>query len=328
MFSSSGVASTHIMNVRKLPLLLATLALSGCALGPRLDLPELTGAGPVELTPVELTHVPFHPQPEFHCGPSSLLSVLEASGVEPGFEAVAERIYLPELKGSLQTEVTAASRHFGRIPYLLPPRPEAVLDELYAGRPVLILQNLGVPSRPRWHYAVVVGADPGKNRFILRSGNESRLETRARAWLRQWDWAGRWAVVLLAPGELPAAPDRDRLVRAVTDFETTQGAAAARPAWSAVLDALPDEPLAWLGLGNAAWAESDWAGAERAYRALLERRPDYLPGRLNLALTLERQGRACEGMEILAGREPGADSPLAERFARATAELSESCPDA
>lgn len=308
------------MRVSRLLSLPALLVLAGCALGPRLDLSELAGDGPVELTGVS-----HHPQPEFHCGPASLLSVLEAGGVDPGFEAVAERIYVPGLKGSLQTEITAASRHFGRIPYVLPPRPEAVLDELYAGRPVLILQNLGVPTRPRWHYAVVVGADPGENRFVLRSGNEPRLETHARTWLRRWDWAGRWAIVLLAPGELPAAPDRDRLVRAVTDFETTQGLPAARPAWSAVLDALPDEPLAWLGLGNAAWAESDWSAAEHAYRALLQRRPDYLPGRLNLALALERQDRTCEGAEILAGHGPGPDHALAERFEQILAQLVESC---
>lgn len=298
--------------------------LAGCALGPRLHLSEVAGGA----GPVELAGVPFHSQSDFHCGPASLLTVLEAGGVEPGFGAVAERVYLPGLEGSLQTEMTATSRHFGRIPYTLPPRPEAVVEELRTGRPVLILQNLGVPTRPVWHYAVVIGVDPGRNRFILRSGNEPRLETRARTWFRQWDWAGRWAIVLLAPGELPAALDRDRLVRAIADFESTQGALAARPAWASMLDALPDEPLAWLGLGNAAWESADWAGAEFAYKELLARHPNHLPGRLNLALVLERQDRACDAMEVLAGRDPGDEHPLAERFARTRAELGENCPDA
>lgn len=311
------------MNGSPLLLLTAVLAVSGCALGPRLELSDLPGDGAVELT-----DVPFHPQPAYHCGPASLLSVLQASGLDPGFEAVAERIYVPGLEGSLQAEITAASRFFGRIPYALPPQPEAVLRELHAGRPVLILQNLGIPGRPYWHYAVVVGADPHANHFILRSGDTSRLQTRARTWLRQWDWAGRWALVLLAPGELPAAPDRDRLVRAITDFEAVQGAAAARPAWTAMLAESPDEPLAWLGLGNAAWAESDWTGAEQAYRRLLERHPDYLPARLNLAGALQRQGRACEGLALLADQQPEHDHPLLQRLRDTRAELAARCPDA
>ena len=71
-------------------------------------------------------------------------------------ELVAQ-IYLPERKGSLQPEIIAAVRRYDRVPYRIEPALPALLAELRAGRPVLILQNLGLRSLPRWHYAVVIG---------------------------------------------------------------------------------------------------------------------------------------------------------------------------
>ena len=102
----------------------------------------------------------------------------------------------------------AAARGLGRIAYRLAPEPAAVLEEVRSGRPVLVLLNLGVPSSPIWHYAVVVGFDPARNRIVLRSGNIARSIQKAPAWLRRWDWGGRWAVVVLRPGEWPATPRR------------------------------------------------------------------------------------------------------------------------
>jgi tetratricopeptide (TPR) repeat protein len=303
-------------------LLLGLLALGGCALGPPLEIESLTGAGAVELQAV-----PFHPQDDYYCGPASLLSVLEYSGSEPGMDALIQRVYLPDRRGSLQVELLAAARHFGRIAYVLPPEIAAVVAELEAGRPVLVLQNLAIPERPSWHYAVLVGFDAERNRFILRSGDRPRLEEPARRWMRQWDWAGRWAVVVLKPGELPARPDRDRLLRAVADFEIRADPEAVYRAWQAVLAWDSQEPLAWLGSGNSHYAREQWTEAIRAYRTALESDPAYLPARLNLARVLGRQGRPCEGLETLNAVTPEPGHRLRETHADLHRELREACGD-
>ncbi|MDX1381709.1 MAG: PA2778 family cysteine peptidase, partial [Xanthomonadales bacterium] len=257
-------------------------ALSACAINPPLDLEE--AAGP---EPVELSQVPFHPQQEYHCGPATLLTVLQASGVEKAsYDGLVDRVFVPGLEGSLQTEMTAAAREYGRVAYLLPPDPAAVFDELEAGRPVLVLLNQGVRSVPFWHYAVVIGVDPRDDRVLMRSGDDPRRAERADRWLRQWDWAGRWAMMLLQPGELPASPDRNRLLEATAAFDATGTPQARLAAWQAVLERYPDAPVAALGVANALHAAGDLAGAEAVYRRMLARWPDHAAARINLAETL------------------------------------------
>ena len=300
----------------------ALLALVGCSLNPPLRVADEVEA----VEPVELSGVPLHAQEAHHCGPASLLTVLEASGVRPAYDEVVARVYTPGLQGSLQAEMTAAARAFGRISYLLPGEPAVVFAEVAAGRPVLVLLNLGVPSRPTWHYAVVVGFDPGRNRIVLHSGRDERVRQRARPWMRRWEWAGRWAMVLLRPGELPADADRDRLFTALADFEESADPAAAGIAWRAAAERWPDAPLAWLGVGNAAYRLDDGEAAHQAYRRVLELDPGYLPARLNLATLLAEEGRACEGTVVL-GAAPAPDHPLAAAHGELERRLVESCPN-
>jgi tetratricopeptide (TPR) repeat protein len=270
------------------------------------ELPDLGEA-------VELTEVPFHAQEAHHCGPASLLTVLQASGVPVEYPSIVERVYIPGLEGALAAEMSAAARHFGRLAYPLPPEPDAVLAEVAAGRPVLVLLNLGLPSRPHWHYAVVVGFVPTANRILMRSGADQRLARKAPGWLRQWDWAGRWALVLLRPGEWPVAADRDRMLRALADFEDAADPASAQRAWASAAEHWPRERSVWLGAGNTAYALADLAAAEDAYRRALELDPTYVPARLNLASALGEAGRACAGLAELSFGVP-ADHPLSEAF--------------
>lgn len=268
--------------------------------------------------------MPFHPQEAHHCGPASLLSQLEASGVMADYAAIVDKVYVPGLEGSLQVEMLAAARSFGRIAYTLPPEPAAVLAEVTAGRPVLVLLNLRLPKTPVWHYALVVGFDPDHNRFVLHSGTEAWSRQRAPAWLRRWDWAGRWAMVLLTPGEWPAMADRERLLAALAAFEEVAAPEAAERAWDGAVEHWPAEPIAWLGLGNAAYRQSDWAGAIEAFGRALAIDPEHLPARLNLALSLADGGRACEGRRVLDSAPPP-DHPLSDNFEELEIRLRQEC---
>lgn len=244
--------------------LLGLLALAGCAINPPARLP----AG----EPLRLEGVPFHPQTEYQCGPAALAGLLGAAGVDTSPETLRPQVYLPGRHGSLQLELVAATRRAGRIPYQVDAEFEALLDELAAGRPVLVLQNLWTRSVPRWHYAVLVGSDPARNRLLLNTGRREAKATGARSFLRTWAWAGRWGLVALRPGELPARATPLRYIEAVAAFEPVAGAGAARPAWEAAVARWPQEPRPYLALGNLAHAEGapraalDWFG--RGLRAV------------------------------------------------------------
>ncbi len=274
-------------------LCMTAILLSGCA-GLRLA-DETSDLPPV----VNLASVPFHPQTEFHCGPAALATVLEHTGLDVTPDELAERVYTPGLRGSLQAEMTATARSKGRLAYRLPGEPRAVLAEVAAGRPVLVLENLGLESRPYWHYAVVVGYDRRDNVMLLRSGEEREQRVPAGRWLRRWDRAGRWALLLLEPGQWPVDPEPERWITAAADFETVAGNTDAVRVWEQTLERWPEAPLAWLGLGNSEFSRANYEVAAQAYRRLLAIEPDHTSGRYNLAATLLRRDRPCEALELL-----------------------------
>ncbi len=233
---------------------------------------------------------PFHPQDRYQCGPSTLAMVLGASRVQVAPEELEPLVYLPGRKGSLQIEMLAAPRSYGRLAYRIQPELAAIVSELGAGRPVLVLHNYGLPSWPRWHYAVVIGHDPAKDQLLLRSGREHREVWSSRNFMRAWDNGGRWAMVVLPPGELPVAADRIRYLEAAAAFEKV---AAPRDAWrafDAAAGAWPDEPVAWIGRGTAMYREKQFSAAAADYGSALQLDPDNAGARNNLAMALLKQG--------------------------------------
>ena len=274
---------------------------------------------------VELTETPFHPQLENHCGPAALTTVLDASGAQPEYNLVAERVYVPGLEGSLQVEMMAAARSFDRIPYRVPGELTAVLTEVAAGHPVLILQNLRIKSLPAWHYAVVVGYDREQGEILMRSGTERELTTPVRRWMRQWDWASRWAIVVLEPGELPAGSDQTAVFRALADFDENAAPESRLRAWQAAAERWPEAALVYMGVANARYALGKRDAAADSFRQALATQPEHWPARLNLAQVLHELDRPCEGLQVIEAQSMNFDHPLVETHGKLSIKLDDAC---
>ncbi len=284
--------------------------ISGCATIPP-SVSELPESGRA----IELEGTPFYPQERYQCGPAALTTVLAMSDADVALDDVVSKVYLPGRQGSLQFELMAASRTAGRMPYRVDGTLKAIWKELEAGRPVLVLQNLGVAAIPRWHYAVVVGIDAERGQIILRSGTHKRRVTPIRTYLHTWRRGDYWGMVVLEPGELPAAVDRSRYFAAVTALEEAGRAEAAAAAWRAALRQWPGDTVPLFGLANAYLLLQDFAAAEKAYRDLLEQDRSLLAARNNLALTLAGQGKYDAAMEeigvaLSANRDPAMEKEL------------------
>jgi tetratricopeptide (TPR) repeat protein len=252
---------------------------SGCASDNRFMLAELDQ----QRGDVELVHTPFYPQVTDQCGPSALAAVLNSSGVTVTPEALKSRIYIPGRQGSLQIELLAATRGYERMPYLIDTNVSAILAEVRAGRPVLVLQNLGSKRSPIWHYAVVVGYLADKKQFVLRSGDQERHLMRASRFIRTWQRAGYWGVLALQPGEMPASPDADKYVRSVATIEAIGDIENALLSYHAATERWPEHSLAWLGMGNSFYAQGNLDSAETAYKRLLSIDSDHLVALNNLS---------------------------------------------
>ncbi len=293
--------------------------LTGCA-----SIPSGVRELAADARSIELTDVPFYAQERYQCGPAALATALDASGADVDLDDLVGRVYVPQRRGSFQVELLAATRTSDRIPYVIDGTLSALHAELAAGRPVIVLQNLGVGLIPKWHYAVVVGIDLQTDDVVLRSGVVRRRVTSLTTFLRTWRRSDYWAMVVLRPGELPARVDRGRYVEAVAALEQAGRAETAISSWEAALARWPDDPVALFGLANAALAAGRHADAEQRYRRLLDVQPGNAAGRNNLALALARQGRFAEALqEIERALATNSDPAIAAELEKTRADILE-----
>ena len=272
---------------------LAALALSGCISLPQSE--ALRAAAPAGLpNRVELAEVPFHTQDDYLCGPASLAMVANAAGVAASVESLTPLVYLPGRQGSLQAEMLAATRRPGLVAYALAPELEAMLREVAAGTPVVVLFNLAFSWMPIWHYAVVVGYDLERERIVLRSGKRARDEFRFGFFEYLWQDSGHWAMIALPPGRVPATAREQEFAAAVAALERTGHPREARASYHALLARWPSNLVGLFGLGNTEYALGDVAAAASAFRRATEAHPQSAPAFNNLAHALAALGRLAE----------------------------------
>lgn len=276
--------------LRLAALLGLTVLLSACA-GRAPTLPDASSLS--HLPPqVLLTDVPFHAQDAYQCGPASLAMVLNHRQIDATPDALKDRVYLPERKGTLQVEMVSAARERDLLVYPLEKKLDAIMAELQAGNPVLVMQNLAFDWYPQWHYAVVIGYDLAAREMIVHSGlNEAQREPFS-LFMRSWSRADYWARVMLPPGQVPATAEPLAYLRAASDLEQTGRLDSARRAYQSAVEQWPDQPTARFGLGNTLWAMNQRTAALGEFQALVDRFPEFKPGWNNLATGLELSGCA------------------------------------
>jgi tetratricopeptide (TPR) repeat protein len=238
---------------------------------------------------MELGATPFFPQREFLCGPAAMATVLAASQLPVTPDELVKLVYVPEREGSFQIEMAAAARSFGRLVYPLQPQLADILQEVAAGHPVLVFQNLGVYGFPVWHFAVVIGYDLGRADIQLRSGTDAQQRLSMSLFEKTWRDGGYWARVVLSPDQLPATAIPLEVAKAAQDLHATGQAQAAWQVYQSAADRWPDTPLIWLGLGNSAYGLADYAASAVAFIRMIELQPHDFQGWNNLAYALARQ---------------------------------------
>ena len=254
--------------------------------------------------------VPYFAQEHEQCGPATLAMALGASGIAADPDELRASVYTPGRGGSLAPEMLAAARRRGGLALALDGTLAAVLREVDAGHPVIVLQNLGLWFYPVWHYAVVIGYDLPGDAVILHSGPQRAAPMALELFERTWARSGYWAMVALAPQDLPVTARSADLVEAGAALERVD-AHAARTAYEAITHRQPDSFGAWIGLGNSAYALGDAAGAGAAFAQATLLQPGSADAWNNLAGARLKEGalgpaRAAIARALALGGEHGA----------------------
>lgn len=259
------------------------LLLAGCSSVP------LQSSSLLENTPqnlqrsVELKQTPFNPQLEYQCGPAALATLLQFQQLDVTPDALVQEVYLPDRKGSLQIELVAAARRHNMLPYVIDKKLLDLLNEIQAGNPVLVLQNLGLDAFPQWHYAVVVGYDLDKDEIYLRSGEFKRHVNSFSRFERTWQRSKYWGMVVLPLDRLPRTATPFRYLSSAVAFEKLGKPEQARTAYYTALKQWPDNRHLMMAAGNISYQLSQLDEAEKQYRDVVAQSPGYAPALNNLA---------------------------------------------
>lgn len=287
---------------------LALLALSGCAsivpqtIALRTEWP--TGL-PLKS---EIADVAFFPQEALQCGPAALATVMVMAGVATTPEALAPEVFLPAREGSLQVDMLATPRRYGRVSYTLATGDRAftqLLLEVASGNPVIVMQDLGAQGQSRWHYAVVIGYDYPAGILYLRSGKTSRLALPFTTLEYTWKKSAHWAMVVTPPARIPATANDASYVaaihamaRAAPRYPATENGLV-KVAYQAALERWPQSLDASIGLANVYYDQGKLANAEGVLRDALASHPNSIIVLNNLAQTLSDLGQQDEALQVI-----------------------------
>ncbi len=301
--------------------LLSILLLCGCALLPRGDWPlGMEGIPPRS----EIASVLFYPQDEYQCGPAALAMALAWSGLDVQPAQLTEKVYTASLQGSLQPAMIAGARRSGRLAYVIS-GTDALIREVAAGHPVIVLQNLGLSWVPRWHYAVAIGYDLPADAIVLHSGLDARERTAMGVFQNTWARAENWGLLVLPPGDLPATARENDMVEAALGLEKARQPAAAAKSYQAALSRWPQSLPAIMGLGNSYYALGDLKNSEHAFRRATETHPENGAAFNNLAHVLLGLGRREEALSA-ARRAVALGGPQQGIFKKTLEEIESSSP--
>ena len=256
-----------------------TLALLSACAAP-FDASDALGDGlPARAAVVD---VPLIKQADFYCGPASLAMVMQWAGAEITQEEIASLSFTPGAEGTYLADMIGASRRLGWAATEVATW-EDLRQEVAAGHPVIVFQNLGVAIAPVWHYGVVTGFDQAANVVTLNSGQLEEMRLPVDIFARTWARGDYWGLVVLPPDQLAATATQTELLAAGAALERAGQAAAAETFYETGHARWPDNWLWLFGLANTRYAMGDLKGAERALLQARALAPDVPEIRANLA---------------------------------------------
>ena len=163
----------------------------GCAAGRPATGPSSPGAVLSGARVIE--GVPFLPQEEETCGPSSLAMLLRFHGKEAIVRELVDETRTAGLRGTLITDLAAAARRRGIHAEVVDLDLSGLRRRILAGEPAILLVDLGTWVWSRPHYLVAYGVT--SEGIVAHSGRAEAVVLPFDTLEAQWAKMGHLAIV-------------------------------------------------------------------------------------------------------------------------------------
>lgn len=208
-------------------------------------------ADPPEIARQKLIpQVPFYPQQEYFCGPTTLSEVANFYGLEQDPTTIAPNTFIPGLEGSLQIEMVSATRQLGMLAYAERGNMSQLLNLLNENIPIIVLQNNSIALFPQWHYALVIGYDLETAELILHTGVTKAHRLNFATFERTWQRGNYWMLAMLPSNKASKHLDPFVYTKACQDLLNTNQAETGVAALKTAIKQWPEYWLPYFLLGN------------------------------------------------------------------------------
>ena len=136
---------------------------------------------------VVIEDVPFVKQKDKYCGPSAMATVLQFYGQDVSQDEIAEAIYIPELNGTLISDMENYASAKGYSVHTSNGNIEELKTNIDNGIPVILLVDKGKWKVSVPHYYVAYGYNEEKETIILHTGYKKDQETSYAKLNKEWE---------------------------------------------------------------------------------------------------------------------------------------------
>jgi len=140
--------------------------------------------------------VPFLPQEEDTCGPSSLAMLLRFHGKDVTTGELVRETRTAGLRGTLITDLAAASRRRGVPAEVADLDMPGLRERIARGQPVILLVDLGIWAWSRPHYLLAYGVTPDG---VVANSGETEGKVIPYGTL-EGEWAKMGHLAIVVPG--------------------------------------------------------------------------------------------------------------------------------
>ncbi|MBI5056912.1 MAG: peptidase C39 family protein [Nitrospirae bacterium] len=141
-----------------------------------------------------ISNVPFYPQEDYQCGPSSLAAILNYRGLNVTPHEIAEEVYSKSARGTLNMDMILYAERKGFKADQYEGSIEDIKKNIDAGNPLIVMVDYGIWVYQKNHFMVVTGYN--ENGITANSGKERRKFIPLNNFLRSWERTKFWTLLI------------------------------------------------------------------------------------------------------------------------------------